>query len=53
MLYVQKKSVEEIAELLHKSVKTVQNQKTSIFQKMSVKDRYELIEAAKVLGIVY
>lgn len=53
LLYLQKKSVEEIAELLHKSVKTVQNQKTSIFQKMSVKDRYEIIEAAKVLGIVY
>ena len=51
-LLAQKKDVYEAAELLHKSLKTVQNQKSIIYQKMNIKDRLELVEAAKLLGVI-
>lgn len=51
-LLAQKKDVDEIADILNKSVKTVQNQKSNIYQKMNVKDRLELLETAKNLGII-
>ena len=34
------------------SVKTIQNKKSLIFQKMNIKDRLELVEAAKLLGVI-
>lgn len=51
-LLAQKKDVDEIADILNKSVKTVQNQKSNIYQKMNVKDRLELLETEKNLGII-
>ena len=51
-LFAKKKDVEEAAEILHKSTKTIQNQKSNIFQKMNLRDRLELVEAAKVLGVI-
>ena len=47
-----KKDVEEVASILNKSVKTIQNKKTLIYQKMNVQDRLELVEAAKLLGVI-
>lgn len=43
----------EIARLLGKSEKTVKNQRTSIFSKMMVADRHDLIENARLLGLVF
>ena len=51
-ILAQKKDVYEAAELLHKSQKTIQNQKSIIYQKMNVQDRLELVEAAKLLGVI-
>jgi len=51
-ILAQKKDVYEAAEILHKSQKTVQNQKSIIYQKMNVQDRLELVEAAKLLGVI-
>lgn len=51
-LLAQKKDVDEVADLLNKSVKTIQNKKSLIYQKMNVKDRLELVEAAKLLGVI-
>ena len=51
-LLAQKKDVDEVADMLNKSVKTIQNKKTLIYQKMNVKDRLELVEAAKLLGVI-
>ena len=51
-LLAQKKDVDEIAEVLNKSVKTIQNKKSLIYQKMNVKDRLELVEAARLLGVI-
>ena len=50
--FFQKKDVDEVADVLNKSVKTIQNKKSLIFQKMNVKDRLELVEAAKLLGVI-
>ena len=47
-----KKDVEEAAAILHKSTKTIQNQKSNIFQKMNLHDRLELVDAAKTLGVI-
>ena len=51
-LLAQKKDVDEIAQTVGKSVKTIQNKKSLIYQKMNVKDRLELVEAAKLLGVI-
>ena len=51
-LLAQKKDVYEAAEILHKSIKTIQNQKSIIFQKMNLQDRLELVDAAKLLGVI-
>ena len=51
-LLAQKKDVDEVAEVLNKSVKTIQNKKSLIYQKMNVKDRLELVEAARLLGVI-
>lgn len=52
LLLAQKKDTYEIAELLGKSEKTVINQRSIINQKMNIKDRLELVEAAKLLGVI-
>ena len=51
-LLAQKLDDEEIADRLKKSLKTIQNKKSLIYQKMNVKDRLELVEAAKLLGVI-
>ena len=52
MLLAKKFDVYEIAEQMNKSVKTIQNKKTLIYQKMNIKDRLELVETAKLLGVL-
>jgi len=51
-LLAQKKEVREIAKILRKKEKTVQNQKSIIYQKLNVRDRLELIEFAKYVGVL-
>lgn len=52
LLLAKKMDVYEIAKSMNKSVKTIQNKKTIIFQKMNISDRLELVEAAKLLGVL-
>jgi len=52
-LLAQKKEVGEIARILRKKEKTVQNQKSLICQKLNVRDRLELIEFAKHIGVLF
>ncbi len=51
-LLAKMRDVSEVAEALNKSLKTIQNKKTIIYQKMNVQDRLELVEAAKLLGVI-
>lgn len=51
-LLAQKKETYEIAEVLKKSEKTVINQKSIIYQKLNIRDRLDLIENAKLLGVI-
>lgn len=51
-LLAQKKETAEIAQLLGKSEKTVINQKSIIYQKLNIRDRLDLIEDAKILGVI-
>jgi DNA-binding NarL/FixJ family response regulator len=46
------KSVTEIAELLHLSVKTVSTHKTRILQKMGINSLAELVQYAVVQGLL-
>ena len=43
--------ISEIAEKLGKSEKTIRNQRTSIYDKMLIHDRYDLMKTAKILGL--
>lgn len=43
----------EIVKLLGKSEKTILNQRTAIYHKMFVQDRHDLIEKAKLLGVIF
>ncbi|MBQ5998607.1 MAG: response regulator transcription factor [Treponema sp.] len=52
LLLAQEKNTDEIAMLLGKSEKTVINQKSSIYQKLGIKDRLELLRAARKLGVI-
>lgn len=52
VLLAQKKDIYEAAVILGKSQKTIQNQKSIIYQKMNLKDRLELVDAAKLLGVI-
>ncbi len=52
LLLAQEKSTSEIAKLLGKSEKTVINQKSIIYQKLGIKDRLELLRAARKLGVI-
>ena len=48
----QKKETYEIAEILGKKEKTVANQKSMIYQKLGIRDRLDLIDIAKTLGVI-
>ena len=48
----QKKEPDEIAKILGKSEKTIVNQKSIIYSKMNIRDRLELMEDAKLLGLI-
>ncbi len=52
LLLAQEKNTDEIAKLLGKSEKTVINQKSIIYQKLGIKDRLELLRAARKLGVI-
>ena len=45
--------VVEIAKLLGKSEKTILNQRTAVYGKMFIRDRHDLIEKAKLLGLLF
>lgn len=51
-LVANQKNTEEIANSLGKSAKTVRNQISLINQKMFFSDRTELVNAAKILGVI-
>ena len=51
-LLAEKKEPSEIARILGKKEKTVQNQKSIIYQKLSIRDRLELVEFAKNIGVL-
>jgi len=38
---------------LGKSEKTILNQRTAIYHKMFIQDRHDLIEKAKLLGVIF
>ncbi len=48
----QKKDPPEIANILGKSQKTVINQKSIIYSKMDIRDRLDLLEKARALGLI-
>ena len=52
-LLAQKKEPEEVAKTLGKSIKTVINQRSIIYQKLNISDRLDLIEYAEKLGLFY
>lgn len=43
--------ITEIAEKLNKSIKTIENQRASIYAKMNIHDRLEAVEAGRILGV--
>ena len=51
-LLAEKKEPSEIARILGKKEKTVQDQKSIIYQKLSIRDRLELVEFAKNIGVL-
>lgn len=53
LLLAQQKEPEEISLLLNKKLKTVLNQRSIIYQKLNCKDRFELIEFAKKIGVLF
>lgn len=52
ILLSQGMSIADIAKKLGKSEKTVINQRTAVYSKLFISDRYELIEKAKLLGFI-
>lgn len=48
----QKMDPHEIAKILGKSQKTVVNQKSIIYSKMNIRDRLDLLEKARALGLI-
>lgn len=52
-LLAQKKEPEEVAKTLGKSIKTVINQRSIIYQKLNISDRLDLIEYAEKLGLSF
>ena len=43
----------EIATRLGKTKKTILNQRTAVYEKMFIRDRHDLIEKAKFLGLIF
>lgn len=52
LLLAEKKEPEEIAALLKKSAKTIMNQRAILYRKLNLRDRLDLIEFAKRIGVV-
>lgn len=52
MLLAQGKTTVEVAQVLKKTDKTVRNQRSFIYSKLQLKDRLDLINAARILGII-
>lgn len=52
VLLAEDDDINHVSEVLKKSVKTIQNQKSIIFQKLNIKDKTELIDIAKMLGVI-
>lgn len=53
ILLAQRLEVNEIAQKLGKSEKTILNQRTAVYNKLGIKDRLELFEKAKLLGLTF
>lgn len=53
ILLAQRLEVSEIAQKLGKSEKTILNQRTAVYTKLGIKDRLELFEKAKLLGLTF
>lgn len=53
ILLAQRLEVSEIAQKLGKSEKTILNQRTAVYDKLGIKDRLELFEKAKLLGLTF
>ena len=51
ILLSQDMHVADIAKKLGKSEKTVINQRTEVYSKLDIKDRHDLLEKAKLLGL--
>ena len=51
-LLAMNKNSREISEILGKSEKTIINQRSNIYGKLNLHDRLDLIEAAKILGVI-
>ena len=51
-LLAQRKEIEEIADILGKKEKTILNKRSIIYQKLGIIDRLDLLEKAKLLGII-
>ena len=51
ILLSQNMHVVDIAKKLGKSEKTVINQRTEVYSKLDIKDRHDLLEKAKLLGL--
>ena len=52
ILLSQDMHVTDIAKKLGKSEKTVINQRTEVYSKLDIKDRHDLLEKAKLLGLI-
>ena len=53
ILLSQNMEIIDIARKLGKSEKTVINQRTAVYSKLDIKDRHDLLEKAKLLGLIY
>ena len=51
-LLAQQKEVSEIAKILGKAEKTINNQTSIIYQKLNIHNRLELLKIAKILGVI-
>lgn len=51
-LLAQQKEVSEIAKILGKAEKTINNQTSIIYQKLNIHNRLEILKIAKILGVI-
>lgn len=47
------KEVPDIAKMLGKSEKTILNQRTAVYGKLFIRDRHDMLEKAKLLGLIF